>query len=365
MLLRELVQLFEEVAPSSLQESYDNAGLIVGDQDTEVKSALLCLDSTEEIIDEAIEKNCDLVIAHHPIVFGGLKKFNNKNYVERAVMKAIKHDIAIFAAHTNLDSVLQNGVNSKICQKIGIQDPSILSPKADILFKISTFIPKEKTEEVREAMFSSGGGHIGDYSHCSFNVEGIGTFKGGSDSDPFVGTPGELHNEGEVKVEMIVPAFLINSVVGRLKEVHPYEEVAYDVYPLKNKHDKIGMGAIGELEKELTEEEFLAHLKQAMNLELIKYTPSGKSIKKVAVCGGSGSFLLSDAMRAKADAFITSDFKYHQYFDSESRIVIADIGHYESEIFTLEIFSDIIKEKFPTFAVLFTERNTNPIKYYK
>ncbi|MFL5765458.1 MAG: Nif3-like dinuclear metal center hexameric protein [Bacteroidia bacterium] len=363
MKLREITDHIESIAPLSYQESYDNAGLICGDPEMSIKAGLICLDSTEAVIDEAIRKGCNLVIAHHPIVFSGLKKFNGKNYVERVIMKAIKNDIAIYAAHTNLDNIL-NGVNAKIAGKLGLKNCRILDPKRGLLKRLITFCPPEQAEQVRTALFAAGAGQIGNYDECSFNSEGTGTFKPGSSANPFSGEKGVRNNEKEIKIEIIFPFFSENRILKALFKSHPYEEVAYDLIPLSNSNQEVGSGMIGELEVEMTEMAFLERLKDIMKAGAVRYTAlCGKKVRKVAVCGGSGSFLLENAIRGGADIFVTADFKYHQFFDAENRIVIADIGHYESEQYTSELFYEILSKKFSTFALHLSEINTNPIKY--
>jgi dinuclear metal center YbgI/SA1388 family protein len=362
--IKDVVHYLETIAPADLQESYDNAGLIVGNESTEVKGILVCLDSTEAILDEAIKRNCNLIIAHHPIVFSGLKKLNGKNYVERVVIKAIQNNVAIYATHTNLDNV-QIGVNKKICERLGLKNSKILSPKKNILRKLVTFCPTEQIEKIRTALFEAGAGHIGNYDECSYNIEGYGTFRGNEETKPFVGEKGRQHRENETRVESIFPAHLQSQIVAGLLKTHPYEEVAYDIYSLENSHQQIGAGMIGELENEMDEKSFLKHVKTNMKTDCIRHTALlNKKVKRVAVCGGAGSFLLNDAIRSKAEVFITGDFKYHQFFDADNQIIIADIGHYESEQFTKELFSDLLVQKFSTFAVHLSETVTNPIIYF-
>lgn len=363
MLLKDIIAEIENIAPPALQEHYDNSGLIVGHPSQEIKAALICLDSTEAIIDEAIAKNCNLVIAHHPIVFSGLKKFNGKNYIERVVMKAIKNDIALYAAHTNLDNAY-NGVSYKMAEKLGLKNVSTLQPKKELLKKIVTFCPVAHAEAVRNAMFSQGAGHIGDYSACSFNTEGTGTFKGGENSQPFVGSANKMHFEAELKIETVVYAHQLPRVINAMIDAHPYEEVAYDVYPIENKALQIGSGVVGELPSPMNTMDFLTTLKTTFKTDCVRHTATLKeTVSKIALCGGSGSFLLSDAIQSGADVFITADFKYHQFFDAENKIVIADIGHYESEQFTSELIYDILIKKIPNFALHLSEKNTNPINY--
>jgi len=359
-----ITTFLESIAHPSLQESYDNAGLITGDKDWECNGVLVTLDATEEIIFEAISKKCNLIIAHHPIIFSGLKKINGKNYVEKAIIAAIKNDIAIYAIHTNLDNV-KDGVNGKIADLLNIQNRSFLSFKENILKKLFTFVPVKDAGYVRNAIFNAGGGHIGKYAECSFNVEGIGTFKAGKETNPFVGKIGEQHSEAEIKIEVVFPGYLERTIIKALLEAHPYEEVAYDIVSLSNSFMEVGSGIIGVLNEPMEELDFLTKLKQVFNLKIIRHTElRGHPIKKVAICGGAGSFLISKALTAGADLFITSDVKYHEFFDANGQMVIADIGHYESEQFTIDLLKDVLEEKFPTFAVLKTEVISNPVRYF-
>ena len=363
MQLSEIIKAIEAFAPPSYQESYDNAGLITGNPLQEITGAIICLDSTEEVIEEAIKEKCNLVIAHHPIIFSGLKKINGKNYVERTIIKAIKNDIAIYAAHTNLDNV-KMGVNAKIAEKLGLKNCSILQPKNGVLKKLVTFCPNEKAAEVRDALFKAGAGFIGHYDECSYNVEGYGTFRAGEGAKPYVGEQNIQHQEEETRIETIFPAQLQSTILKALFASHPYEEVAYDIYPLENEHKQIGSGLIGETEKAQDEMDFLTTVKTSLKTGCIRYTAlTGKKIKRVALCGGAGSFLLKDAISAGADAFITADLKYHQFFDAENKLLLADVGHFESEQFTGEIFYDVLKRKFSTFAVRLSKINTNPVNY--
>ncbi|MXV49806.1 Nif3-like dinuclear metal center hexameric protein [Pedobacter sp. HMF7647] len=363
MRLDELIAHLESFAPLSYQEDYDNAGLIVGDRNQEISAALISLDCIESVVEEAISKGCQLIISHHPIVFRGLKKFNGSSYVERVVMKAIKHNIALYAIHTNLDNVSQ-GVNKKICDVLGIKNPTILMPKGNILKKLITFCPVDQAEKVRQALFNGGAGQIGNYSECSFNANGTGTFTAGEGANPFVGERFAQHHENEIRIETIFAANQQRQVLIALFESHPYEEVAYDIYPLDNAHQQVGSGMIGNLERETDEMSFLTHVKLQLKAKVIRHTAlNGKKVKRVAVCGGAGGFLLKQAISAGADVFITADYKYHEFFDADKKTLIADVGHFESEQFTQELLLEIIRKKFPNFALHLTEQNTNPINY--
>ncbi|MBI1221922.1 MAG: Nif3-like dinuclear metal center hexameric protein [Bacteroidetes bacterium] len=365
MILREIIAYLEKIAPPSLQETYDNSGLLVGNREMEITRALICLDSIPEVIDEALEKGANLVIAHHPIVFNGLKRFNGSTHVEQAVIKAIKNDIAIYAIHTNLDNVLQNGVNQKIAEKLGLTDTRILEPKIGILRKLSVFCPDSHAEQVRMALFKAGAGKVGNYDACSFNLQGDGSFRALEGAKPYVGEIGKIHWEPEIRMEVVFPDYLQNAILRAMFRTHPYEEVAYDIVKLENSWSAVGSGLIGDLPEEMSPQEFLEHIKVRMNIPMIRYTDSiHKKLKKVALCGGSGSFLLQRAISQDAQVFLSSDFKYHQFFESEKKIMIADVGHYEGEYFTIELLGHLLTENFPTFAVIFYGNNTNPLKYY-
>lgn len=363
MKIQQILEVIEALAPPLYQEHYDNARLLTGRPEWEVTKALLTLDATEAVVREAVEKRCNLIIAHHPIIFGGLKKLTGSNYVERAVILAVKNDIAIYAAHTNLDNMLA-GVNDMICEKLGLIRRKILSPSPGALKKLYTFVPHADAEKVRQALFDAGAGNIGNYSEASFNAAGTGTFRGNEQTNPYVGEKGVAHHEPETKIEVIFPKHLEKRILKSLFSNHPYEEVAYDIISLDNANQEIGSGMIGELDKPVDEMEFLRRISRQMKAEGIRYTAlSGKPVTKVAVCGGAGSFLLKDAIRAGAEMFISADFKYHEFFDADNQIVIVDIGHFESEQYTVDIFYKILTEKFPTFAPLKSESRTNPINY--
>ncbi len=364
MKVKEVIDYLESIAPLSLQEDYDNAGLLIGKADEVCKGILVSLDVTEAIVEEAIKENCNLIVAHHPIIFRGIKKLNGKNYVERTVIAAIKNDIAIYAIHTNLDNVLE-GVNGKIAEKLQLKNCKALLVKEATLQKLVTFAPVKNAEKVRKALFKAGAGAIGKYDECSFNIEGSGTFRAGEGSDPYVGEIGKTHLEPEIRIEVIYPSHLQNGIIQSLKKAHPYEEVAYYIQNLENTQNDRGSGIVGELEEDITELQLLTLLKSAFGLSVIKHTALlNGPVKKIAVCGGAGIFLLPLAMAAGAKVYITSDVKYHDFFDADTRLMLADIGHYESEQFTIELLTEFLQQKFPNFAVLKTDLNTNPVNYF-
>lgn len=361
MRIDDLITALESWAPPVLQEDYDNSGLQVGDRHAEVKAALVCLDCTEAVLDEAVRKGCGLVIAHHPVIFRGLKGLTGRNEVERILLKAVRHNAAIYAIHTNLDNVI-DGVNGEIAARLGLTGLQVLDPKAGQLRKLAVFVPHSHAEAVRSALFAAGAGRVGLYDECSYNLDGFGTFRGGEGTNAYVGEKGQRHTEAETRIEVIYHPPLERAIVAAMKAAHPYEEVAYHLVPLLNAHQGIGSGAVGELPEAEAEEAFLARVKRVFGAPVVRHTAlRGRPVKRVAVCGGSGAFLIGRALAAGADAFITGDVKYHQFFEADGRMVIADIGHFESERFTMDLIQRRLTENFPTFAVHLTDTVTNPI----
>ncbi|MFP4366079.1 MAG: Nif3-like dinuclear metal center hexameric protein [Bacteroidales bacterium] len=364
MQIKEIIEVLEDFAPLSLQESYDNAGLVLGSREKEVNSVLLCLDVTGDVLKEAKRKGAGLIISHHPVIFGNLKKLTGASYTEQIILEAVQNDIALYSAHTNIDSVY-GGVNSGISEKIGLKNTQILSPATGMLRKLVVFVPIAQAQSVREAIFSAGAGHIGEYDQCSFNTEGTGSFRGSENSDPYTGRAGSLHFETEIRIETIYPGFLEKRIIKNMIVAHPYEEVAYDIYPLENKYMKVGMGMSGLLEEPMDVKQFLELLKDLFGVPVIKHSRvTRKKIHKVALCGGSGSFLIDAAINSGACIYLSADFKYHDFFRANDQMMIADIGHFESEQFTLEIFNELLTKKFPNFAIHFSDVNTNPIYYF-
>lgn len=361
--IKDITNSIEQLAPLNYAEGFDNVGLLVGEYTTEVTGVLVTLDTLENVVDEAIEKKCNLIVSFHPIVFSGLKKINGSNYVERVIIKAIKNDIAIYAMHTALDNSI-NGVNAKICDVLGLKNRHILIPQKNTIKKLLTYVPIENAERLRKAMFAKGAGKIGKYDSCSFNVEGFGTYRGGKDSNPTIGTKGVLHSEKEIIIGVIFEKHLESSILKAMFDNHPYEEVAYEITTIENKHQQIGMGMIAEFEEGMEEMEFLSFVKKTLNTNCIRHSKlTGKLIKKVAVLGGSGSFAIENAKNQGADAFISADFKYHEFYKAENQILITDVGHYESEQFTKNLLVDYLTEKFTNFAIILSDKITNPIYY--
>ncbi|MEZ7497201.1 Nif3-like dinuclear metal center hexameric protein [Flavobacterium sp. Arc3] len=363
MKIKEILSVLEEMAPLAYAEDFDNVGLLVGDQNTEATGILVCHDALENVIDEAIAKKCNLVVCFHPILFSGLKKITGKNYVERSIIKAIKNDIAIYAVHTALDNH-QNGVNKIFCDALGLKNTKILIPKQNFIRKLVTYTIPENAEKLRNALFDAGAGNIGNYEDCSFNSKGIGTYMGNENSDPQLGERFEFVETTEIKIEVTFEKHLESKILKALFSHHAYEEVAYEIYQLQNSHQNIGLGMIGEFETPMDEKEFLTAVKQKMQAEGIRHSAfTGKPIKKVAVLGGSGSYAIKNAIMAGADAFLTADLKYHQFYEAENQLLLADIGHFESERYTKNYIVDYLRKKILNFAIILSEENTNPVKY--
>ncbi len=363
MTIKNITDHIEKIAPLTYAEDFDNVGLLVGKFKTEVTGVLVALDTLEETVEEAIEKKCNLIVSFHPIVFKGLKKFNGSNYVERVIIKAIKSEIAIYATHTALDNS-NLGVSAKMAEVIGLVNTKVLIPQKGIIKKLATYVPHKDAENLREALFRSGAGNIGNYDHCSFNIKGEGSYRGNEYSNPTIGNKGELHVEAETLISVIFEKHLENKVLKSLFEQHPYEEVAYEIVTLDNTHQNIGMGMIGELEADKEIQVFIEELKQLFGLKMIRHSSFVKNkVKRVAVLGGSGAFAIGHAKSAGADIFITADLKYHDFYKAENQMVLADIGHYESEQFTKNLLVDYLTKKFTNFAIILSENNTNPINY--
>ncbi len=363
MKISEILSVLEEMAPLTYAEDFDNVGLLVGNSESETTGILVCHDALENVIEEAIAKKCNLIVCFHPILFSGLKKFTGKNYVERAVIKAIKNDIAIYAVHTALDNH-KEGVNKIFCDALGLINSKILVPKQNFIQKLVTYTLSENAEQLRNALFDAGAGKIGNYEDCSFNSQGIGTYMGNENSNPQMGERFEFVETQEIKIEVTFEKHMQSKILKALFSNHVYEEIAYEIYDLQNAHQNIGLGMIGELEKPMNEKDFLHFVKEKMQCGSIRHSAFlGKSIQRVAVLGGSGSFAIKNAIQVNADVFLTADLKYHQFYEAENQLLLADIGHFESERFTKNYIVDFLKKKIPNFAIIFSEENTNPVKY--
>ncbi len=350
MQIKKIISFLETIAPPVYQESYDNSGLLVGNPTTKVTGVMICLDSTEEVLKDAKRNKCNLVIAHHPIIFKGLKRLNGNSYIERVVIYAIKHDIAIYAIHTNLDNMLYKGVNTKIAEVLGLKNTKILAPKKDIK-KLQTYVPSSYSGVLRTALFKAGAGQAKDAKRVSYSSLGVSTNNGSQ-------------GLAEIKLEVLYPAARQGAILNALKSHHPADDVVYETFEIDNSNDMVGAGIVGDLNRSLEEKSFLKTVKKKMQTDCIRHTALlYKKVKRVAICGGAGGFLLKNAIREEADAFITADYKYHEFFDADGKILIADIGHYESEQYTIDLLYDIISNNFSNFAVYCTAENTNPVHY--
>ena len=364
MLLKNFLGILNDIVPFYLQESYDNSGLQVGSPEQEVSKALICLDVTIPVVQEAIEKECDLIVCHHPLIFKGITKVTDNDLTGRILLEAIRHSIAIVAIHTNVDNAY-HGVNHELGQRLGLTNLKILKPAKSMLKKLVTFCPLAHAEKVRSALFEAGAGQIGDYDCCSFNLEGKGSFRAGDNTNPFAGKIQELHYEPEVRIETIFPVYLQAGILAAMLAAHPYEEVAYDIYPLDNVFERAGSGMVGSYDKPLAVREFLDVVKTELGVPFVRHTHYNKGeIRRVAICGGSGSFLMQQAVESGAQAFVTADVKYHQFFDACDKILLVDAGHFETEQFTTDLLYSRLKKKIANFALLVSETNTNPVNYF-
>ncbi|MFT5963637.1 MAG: dinuclear metal center YbgI/SA1388 family protein [Flavobacterium sp.] len=363
MKIKEILSVLEEMAPLAYAEDFDNVGLLVGNPEAQATGVLVCHDALESVLEEAIAMDCNLVVCFHPILFSGIKKITGKNYVERSIIKAIKNDIAIYAVHTALDNH-QEGVNKIFCNALGLKNTKILIPKENFIRKLLTYTIAENAEKLRNALFDAGAGNIGNYEDCSFSSKGIGTYMGNENSNPQLGERFEFVQGDEIKIEVTFEKHLESKILKALFSNHVYEEVAYEVYELQNKHQNIGLGMVGEFETPMDEQDFLLFVKEKMTSEAIRHSSFlGKPIKKVAVLGGSGSYAIKKAISSGADAFLTADLKYHQFYEAENRLLLADIGHFESERHTKNYIVDYLRKKILNFAIILSEENTNPVKY--
>ena len=363
MTIRDVINILEEWAPLPYAEDFDNVGLLVGDASSNLTNILVTHDALENVVQEAIDKNCNLIVCFHPILFSGIKRITGSNYVEKAILKAIKNDISIYALHTALDNV-SHGVNYGMANALGLIKPKILIPKKAHINKLVTYTPHASVENIKEALFKAGAGQIGNYDQCSFGVSGEGTFRASKKANPTIGDIGVQHKEPETQLHVIYEKHHESKILKALFSNHPYEEVAYEITSLQNVLQNVGLGMIGTLQESISEVAFLKHVKDTFKTGGIRHSALlGKPIKKVAVLGGSGAFGISQAIRSGADIYITADLKYHDYYKAEKRILLADIGHFESECFTKTIIADYLTEKIRNFAVVLSEENTNPINY--
>lgn len=364
MILREVSEVLDKTFSIALAEEYDNVGLLCGNLERSVSGILVTHDVLENVVDEAILHNLNLIICFHPIIFSGLKKINGKNYVERTVLKAIENKIAIYAIHTAFDNAFF-GVNYGICEKLALENQKILMPMQNQLTQLSFYTPGEYAEDLKNALFAEGAGNIGFYDECSFSTQGQGTFRPLEGSEPFTGKKNTREESEEVEISVIFENFKQNAILAAMRKAHPYEEVAYQLHPLKNENQYAGLGRFGDLETEMEGEDFLEMVKNVFNLHVIRHSAvTSKKIKRVGVLGGSGSSGISAAKAMQCDAYLTGDLKYHDFFQAENKVLLCDIGHFESEQFVVQQIFNILSEKFPKFAILKSVEKTNPVNYF-
>ena len=364
MIVQELLKTLEQWAPTAYAEDFDNVGLLIGNSQSKCSGVMITLDCTEAVINEAIADNCNVIISFHPILFSGLKKITGANYVERVAIKAIEHKISIIALHTRLDNH-PDGVSNILCKRLKIKKSQVLIPKKDNLKKLVVYVPENYTEAILESLHKAGAGNLENYKECSFLLEGTGRFMGIDKSNPHIGKPSEKISLKEIQINVVFESHLYHDIQKALREAHPYETIAYEVYSLINSFSEVGMGRIGSLKKEMDLSSFLNFVKKQLNSKVIRHSPpTNKLIKKVAVLGGSGSFAIEDAKRQGADAFITADLKYHQFYQGEKSLLLVDVGHYESEQYIKNLIFDYLTEKLPSFAFVLSRTKTNPVNYF-
>jgi dinuclear metal center YbgI/SA1388 family protein len=364
MILQHILNELESLAPPEYQEEWDNSGLLLGSPAREITGIIVSLDTTMEVLHEAISNHCNLIVSHHPFIFQGIRKITPDLPAYHLLRRLIQEDIAVYALHTSLDNSWM-GINQYLGQKLGLMNTSILAPKRDSLKKLVVFCPVDHAEKVRNALFEAGAGHIGNYDCCSYNSSGQGSFRASEKANPFVGKRKVIHFEPEIRIEVIFPSAREKPLIDSMRAAHPYEEVAFDLYPLTNSFDRAGSGIVGFLEKPMSEQRFIRIVKSLVGLNSIRHSAFlGRKIRKVAISSGAGGFLIPDVIRSEADIFLTSDLKYHQFQEPGGKLLLMDIGHYESESFMKEMIRAFLIEKFPNFAVLVSATETNPVKYF-
>ncbi len=363
MFVSDIIEIIEEWAPVEYSEDFDNVGLLTGDPKSNCTGVLITLDTIESIIDEAIKNKCNLIVSFHPIIFSSLKKISKSDYVQKTIYKAIQNNVSIYAIHTSLDNH-KYGVSHKIAEKLNLINTEILLPKNDTLRKLIVNVPESNENDLLKALHDAGAGILGNYENCSFSIEGKGTFKGNELSNPNIGDPQKKTSIAEKQIQLVFQKHLESRILETLFKNHPYESVAYDILNLNNLNPDIGMGVFGSLKKSFSENDFIELLKKTFKTPLVRHSKLlGKPIKKVALLGGSGSFAINSAIKKQADVFLTSDLKYHNFFMAENKIILMDIGHYESEQYTKNLIFDFLKEKLSSFAVVLSSINTNPVNY--
>lgn len=363
MKILDVIKYLDQLIPAGYQESYDNCGLQVGDTSAEITGALISLDLTEAVVDEAVETRSNLIVTHHPFIFGGLKHIDADSPAGRIIYKLIRNGIAVYSAHTSLDK-LSNGVSAQLAKRLGLCNLRILAPDSDSLKQLVVYCPKEQSQQLKDALYAAGAGNIGNYRHCSYSVNGTGTFEPLQGANPFVGTVGSETYTSEERIEMVYPKAFENKIVSALKANHPYETPAYSLIPLSNANPDVGLGIVGELPEDVEIETFIETVKQTVGIPVVRHSElCRKKVRTVALCGGAGAEFIGTAVAQNADIYLTSDIKYHDFQKATGHIVLADIGHYESEQFAKEFFYDKLSEKFRIFAIRIAKTETNFVGY--
>lgn len=356
----------ERWAPLALASERDNSGLQIGSGQQRVTKILVTLDLNSNVIDEAHQKKADLIISHHPLLFHALRSVNPDEHIGSIVTSCVKYGIAIYSAHTNLDFT-QNGVSTTLALKLGLSRIEPLMKNQRVSKKIVVFVPHDYIDRVRHAMMEAGAGTIGNYTDCSFAAHGIGTFKPTPNATPFIGTIGKLERVNEARLEMLSPSWKLEAVIAAMKRAHPYEEIAYDIYNRVNTEADYGVGAIGTLSHPMKPRQFLTHVADTLRIPSLRYSGNPQQmISVVAVCGGSGSDLLSTAAQHGADAFVTADISYHRFMEKHHSILFIDAGHYETEVPVVPIICKYLKQNLTdsTIEVIKSKTMKNNVQYF-
>ena len=366
MTVGDLCGWLEQRAPLRFQEDYDNSGLLVGQRSWTVTGVLCCLDADEAVVHEAVARGCNVVLSHHPIVFKGLKRLTGATAVERTVALALKHNVALYAGHTNWDSI-QGGVSFSLAQRLGLVAPRIMMPRGGELLNLVVYVPAEHASPVAEAAFGAGAGRIGAYDECHFSGSGTGTFRPLDGAQPFVGQIGVREVADEHRLEFVLPKHRKSAVQQAVWAAHPYEEVAHSWISLDNSWSEVGYGAVGNLPEPIRLGDFLAVCAAQLGAESVRYSTSSldRIVQRIAVCGGSGAEFAGAAAAAGADAYVTGDLKYHGFQDPPGGLVLVDVGHGESERPFIDDWAELIRSEFVTFAVLISETDNRPVRTYQ
>lgn len=372
ILVKNIESTLSQLAPAMLKMDYDNVGLQVGDSSSKVKKILVSLNITSEVAEEAVKKKCDLIVSHHPLIFRPLKNIRAGEGNSDIIIKLVRNNISYIACHTNFDSVKQ-GVSFLLAEKIGLKNPKVLVTSKEIRkssyienYKLTVYVPKTHLFLLKKALAEAGAATIGEYDFCYFEQEGTGSFRPGIKATPHIGEKEKLSEITEIKLETIVPVRTVSSVIKALLQTHPYEEPAYDLYKLENDFQNYGLGAIGDLEKEVSMNEFLKIVTNKLKIDNVRFSrpENSKRIKRVAVMGGSGGDMWRKALSQGADAYLTAECDHHTFLDAKGKLFIVEATHQATEQFAVQGLTNYIKSKYANLEVVTSQEDCDPILYY-